>query len=288
MRRGAVLSVTTLIACAITACTHAASAVRADGGTMDAAMDEPAAGNTDDGGADASDEYVAPTQAFVRLAQTSPDAPSLDVCVAPHGSGAFDGPLLAKLAASLAGDAGASPDAAAAGLAYAQVSAYVPLDPAAYDVRVIAAGSPCASFPLVPDRTDLPALDAGSYTTLLVAGEIAAGDAGAPMALTALLDDSALPGGGALLRAINAAPGQPLLDFGLGAAATWLPVLTNVAFGAASAQTAPGEGSVDANGYVPAAPTGPDGQTFSARVSTTDAGTNVASAGDVAIDLGAV
>ncbi|HEY1694423.1 MAG TPA: DUF4397 domain-containing protein [Polyangiaceae bacterium] len=289
MRPRAAFPLAAALVCASMGCTRGRSAARADAGAKDdAASSPPDEDGADDAGGDATDEDAAPTQAFVRIAQASPDAPSLDVCVAPHGSGSFEGPLLAQLAVSLAGDAGAPADAAAPGLAYAQVSAYVALDPGAYDVRVVAAGNPCASLPLLPDRTDLPALAAGTYATLLLAGETATGDAGAPIGLTALFDDATLPGGGALLRAVNAAPEEPLLDFGLGEAATWLPVLTNVGFGAASAQTAPGEGSVDANGYVPADPTAPGGQAFSARVSSSDAGTNFASAGSVAIDLGAI
>ncbi len=40
-----------------------------------------------------------PTQSLLRFANWSPDAPAADFCIAPHGTTAFQGPLLASRAA---------------------------------------------------------------------------------------------------------------------------------------------------------------------------------------------
>jgi len=45
---------------------------------------------------DAPGDAPIPTTALVRLANWSPDAPGLDFCVAPHGTGLWTGPLLAS------------------------------------------------------------------------------------------------------------------------------------------------------------------------------------------------
>src|SRR5580704_12402257 len=91
-----------------------------------------------DGGDDASDAMdAAPTQAMVRFAQLSPDAPALDVCLAAHGTGDYRGPLLAQFAE----DAGLPGDASAPGLSFAEVSAYFAIEPGTYDVRLVAAGA---------------------------------------------------------------------------------------------------------------------------------------------------
>jgi hypothetical protein len=273
-----------------------------------------------DAGDDAPDD-APPPQGYLRIAHASPDAPQLDVCVAPHGTTEFRGPLLGGLAASLdgtgvdAGDAGgADTDAGAVGLSYAQVSAYVALAAGQYDVRIVAAGSSCGS-PLaaqavedasaddaslvdagsvvdsggtigVADTTSLPSLDFNTYATLLVAGELAPVSADAPIQVTLLTDDAVLAGGAAVLRAINAAPSRPSLDFGLGSAAAWQPLLTDIGFGAASRQTGQNQGTVDANGYTPIAPL--HAQAMSARASFTDAGADAVVASDVEIDFGSI
>lgn len=89
-----------------------------------------------DGGDDSSaDVVVASSQAMVRFAHLSPDAPAIDVCVAMHGTGVFKGPLLAPLATAVPADASAP------GLSFTEVSAYVALDPGTYDLRLVPAGS---------------------------------------------------------------------------------------------------------------------------------------------------
>ena len=82
-----------------------------EGGTpsSDAALDVGHADHTamaKEGGADASADSPLPadvtlsTTALVRLANWSPDAPGLDVCLAPHGTGLFTRPFLASVLGS--------------------------------------------------------------------------------------------------------------------------------------------------------------------------------------------
>jgi hypothetical protein len=260
----------------------------------------------DDGGADSApveagaadgDDAATSSTAYVRIAQLSPDTPSIDVCVAAHGTGSFQGPLLAQLGAANAGDAGDEAEAGAAeedagppGVAYAQVSAYLPLEPGAYDVRIVPAGSSsCAAFADagVPDTTDLPAMALGAHATLLVAGELtpAGSDPGITVAL--LPDDTVLAGGACSLRAINAMPAEPSLDFGLGSGSAWLPLFTDVRFAAASAHAGPGDSALDAQGYVAVAPFAPM-QAMSARASGSDAGADLAVATSVTLSLGSI
>jgi hypothetical protein len=270
--------------------------------------------------------------ASVRIAHVSPDAPALDVCVALHGTTAFQGPLIAQLAASLAVgvsvDGGNENDAGPLGLAFSQVSAYVSLAPGQYDVRLVAAGAQtCASLVAVdgqiesvgagddageagvaveagtgveggmgvdggatpfapPDSVNLPALHANTFTTLLIVGDLTPAGDDAPLGVSLLPDDDELAGGAASLRAINAVPSLPALDFGLGSGAAWMPMLTDVAFDKASSMTGPGQDVVDANGYVPI-PTFA-GQAMSACVPSSDAGVDVATAGAVDVELGAI
>jgi hypothetical protein len=211
---------------------------------------------------------------------------------------------VAQLAAGLepsagdAGDADIEPDAGAVGLSYAQVSAYVPLSPGSYDVRLVAAGAPScapatldasgsdASSILVHDSTDLPSLAPGTYTTLLVAGDLSPAGDDASLAVSLLTDDAVLGGGAAALRAINASPSQPALDFGLRSSAQWAPLLTDVTFGAASAHAGAGDGTVDRDGYLPIAPL--SGQAMSTRASFQDAGVDIAAASGFAIDQGSI
>ena len=247
-----------------------------------------------DGGDGSPDDSPAPVpQALLRIADTSPDAPPLDVCVAPHGTATFQGPLLGQLAASGddsdAGDAwsadtGTNP--ATPGMTYPQVSAYVALTPGRYDVRIVAAGAPSCEAPLVSDWTSLPLLAVSTATTLLVAGDFLPAGDDAPLTVTMRTDDQVLSGGAVALRAIDAVPSQHALDFGLGSGSAWEPLLTDVTFAAASGQTASGEGTVDANGYTPIAPL--LSQAMSARVSSSDAGVDLAIANDVEIDLGSI
>jgi hypothetical protein len=289
------------------------------GGTVDAGAAEtgpPVTG--DDGGNDAVDVAATAPQTFVRVAHAVPDAPPVDFCVAPHGTTAFQGPLLGQLAGELAEagapvPAGDGPDGAADfGLSYTQVSAYVALDAGTYDLRIVASGAGSCDFSAPPSGdagldadgsgdgppdapgspavsstwTSLAALPEGGYTTILLAGDLSPAGSDALMAVTALRDDAILPGGAALLRAVNAVPSAPDLDFGLGSSPPWIPLVTAVAFGQAAGHAAPGEGAVDANGYLPVGAFA--SQPFSVRATGRDASTDLAASAAVSLDLGAV
>jgi hypothetical protein len=240
-----------------------------------------------------ANDAALPEHAYLRVAHASPSMPAIDVCVAPHGTESFEGPLVGELAASFAGDAG--DDAGAPGLAFAHVSAYLPLGAGQYDVRVVAAGAAsCASSLTLeqgviaaPDATGLPALAHGTHATLLLAGTVAPAATGTKASVTMLTDDAALAGGAASLRAVNAILGAPSLDFGIeSAAGQWLPLLTDVSFAAASAQTSAGAGAVDANGYVSIGPW--SDQTMSAHVSRSSAAIPMATTKDITIAFGSI
>jgi hypothetical protein len=268
---------------------------------IDAGADEPA------------DDAPTPVpQALLRVAQLSPDLPPVDVCVAPHGTTLFQGPLLEQLVASLGEDGGT--DAAPPGLAYAQVSAYLSLDEGQYDVRLVAAGATSCSPSLpssstsgdgaadaeaadgpdtdaasggTPDWTDLPSLAFNTNTTLLIAGDWqpAGSDPGLTVAL--LGDDAVLVGPDAVLRAINAVPTWATADFGLGSfGSDWMAILSAVPFAAASADASVDSGGVDSNGYLAIAPQ--QGEALGARPSSSDGGAAVAVATSVEIDFGSI
>jgi hypothetical protein len=257
-----------------------------------------------DGGSDASDDEPAPApQAFVRIAQLSPDLPPADVCIAPHGTTDFQGPLIGQLARSLAGGDGGAEDASLPGLSYPQVSAYLAVTPGQYDVRLVGAGATdCSADPSAdaasdagadaasgspPDTTNLPALAYGTSSTLLIAGDFSPVGADRALTVAMLPDDAVLAGGAAVLRAINAVPSWPSLDLGYGSpAGTWSPVLANVVFAQASSQAAPGYGTVDGNGYLAIAPIA--GKPVGTWPSDSDAASDPAHASSVEIDLGSI
>jgi hypothetical protein len=133
------------------------------------------------------------------------------------------------------------------------------------------------------DWTSLPPLAFNTYTTLLVAGDLSPVGSDAPLTVTMLPDDAVLAGGAALLRAVNAVPSCPSLGFGLSSISQWMPLLTDVSFATASARAAPGDGTVDANGYLPIAPL--DGQAMSAGPASSDAGAGVATASAASVDI---
>src|SRR5450755_4219067 len=72
----------------------------------DASTDDSGAGDSATGDAsDAADAAV--PMGFVRFAHLSSDAPSVDFCLAPHGTTTFTGPMMAALVS--ASDAGTDP-----------------------------------------------------------------------------------------------------------------------------------------------------------------------------------
>ncbi|MEZ4359458.1 MAG: DUF4397 domain-containing protein [Kofleriaceae bacterium] len=189
-----------------------------------------------------TDEPDAP-MARLRVAHLSPDAPPVDLCLAPAGSGAFTGPVLAR-AGGLAG------------LSYGKVTRYLDVAAGRYDVRLVApAARDCAAaLGGLPDFTDLPDLAPDATVTVAALGKVAHG--GAPLTLRAFEDDPVIDPGAARLRFIHASPGTPPVELGLGGGAAFTPVFRDVAFGAAATHE---------RGYVTTAPL--DGAELSARVS---------------------
>ncbi len=161
----------------------------------------------------------APERARLRIAHLSPDAPIVDVCLAPAGTTDWKGPLLRELGAT--------------GLAYSQVTTYVSLPVAAYDVRVIGATSTGCQVGAVPDTKNL-ATSAGLTATVAAIGVIDPQGAAAqnpPFRLEILPDDTTTIAGKTKLRFFHASPGTPAVDVGLGVAHAFQRVFANVQFG---------------------------------------------------------
>jgi hypothetical protein len=183
---------------------------------------------------------------YVRIANWSPDspAPGIDLCVAPHGSSAFQGPLFADYATSTdAGGAFAVP--------FPLATAYLAIPPGRYDVRVVASGPGGCAAPIGPDAADLASLPSYAYTTLAVLGDTEPTGADPSLAVVELDDDQSLSGYAAL-RFVNAAPSVAAADFGTGALADgdFSVLFSGVPFGRAGTQEDSEIGTVDANGYL--------------------------------------
>jgi hypothetical protein len=182
-------------------------------------------------------------QAHVRVAHLSPDAPAVDFCVAEHGSGKFTGPVLAQSGLTI-------------GLSYGNVTGYVALPAAQYDVRLVAPGQTSCATPLggLADFTDLPDIPEGASITLAAEGLAAIGST-TPLTIAAYVDATTVAAGMAKLRFIHASPGTPAVDVGTGGGALFQALFTDVAYGATAATD---------DGYVETAPLA--GVEVSARV----------------------
>jgi hypothetical protein len=238
----------------------ASDAGSADAGSADAVSDATVAdaldarGPSDSGGADVDAaqatealgvDVTAPALALLRVADWSPDAPTLDFCIASHGTTAFQGPVVAGLAA----------DGGAGALAFPQVSAYVTLTPGQYDVRLVTAGAGSCGVSIRPDATTLPVLAAGMAVTVALVGEEVPTAGDAPLQVAAFSDD-VVSVDLVTIRFINAAPALTQVDVGTGTIASFTPLFQGVPFGTAST---PAEAqahlptaqwpTVDANGY---------------------------------------
>lgn len=159
--------------------------------------------------------------ARVRVAHLSPDAPAVDFCIAPAGTQAFTGPVLAGAGALT-------------GIAYGKVTKYLEVEAQAYDVRLVTVGAPDCTRGLGPDTIDLPALPAGGAVTIAATGKITHGTGSAAFQLRAYVDDTAVGADTAKLRFIHASPGTPAVDVGLGGGLLFTPVFTATAYGEAS------------------------------------------------------
>ncbi len=264
-----------LFACTINSTTTNNGPVGDDGGptSTDSGTTAPDSGSTsDDAAIDAAD--AATPQAFVRVAQWSPDAPAVDVCFTTAGD-TWDGqvPQIAQLVA--AADAGALGDGGAAGLTFPQVTSYLVIPPDTYAVRLVAAGSADCSTSVV-DLASVP-LAANTYTTIAAIGEKAPVQSDQPLKLVAFADDVTAAAGQAGVRFINASPSLISIDVGTGSLSgtggTFVPLFAGIQFGQTGSAAESDAGTVDANGYL--ATNAYSGATLSAHVtsSATDTAT---------------
>ncbi len=217
-------------------------------------------------------EAAPPAAASLRVANWSYDAPPVDFCIAPHGTGQLQGPLLAHQA--LAIDEAGVVDAGPAALAFPGVSSYFFVAPGQYDARLVAAGAIDCSTKIVADATNLPALLVDGAATIALVGEThpLGGDAGDPGLELVGFSDDTVTAGSVALRFINAAPNLAQADVGTGSGATFKPLFSAIPFGhagtlaeaqeATAADASPP--SVDSNGY-DALTSALAGVTFSAR-----------------------
>ncbi len=197
-----------------------------------------------DGGGGAAAET-----ASVRVAHLSPDAPAVDFCLLPE-SGAPIGPVLENLAGT--------PE----GVAYPSVTAYLPVAPGNYGVRVIAPSATTCDAGLLPDIPGLSFAANQSYTAAAIGMLFpAAGDAA--FELIVIDDDNSIEPGKVRMRFIHTSPDVPPVDVGIGSGAAFTPVWTNVAY--------PNIGLVMGQPYVSVDP--PTNAQISARATgtTTDA-----------------
>jgi hypothetical protein len=193
-----------------------------------------------------------PGMANVRVVHASPDAPAVDFCIKGASASSFTGPVLNGLLKI------------PAGLAYPQVTEYLPLPEDTYTVRLVAPGQTSCDTALggLPDVTGLAVSANQSYSVAAI-GELQPASGAKAFAVKAFQDDSSVTSGMTKLRFIHASPDTPNVDVGLGSGATFAPVFVDVAFGDA--------GSVAGKSYLEDPPVSK--ATISARAhgSTTDA-----------------
>jgi hypothetical protein len=175
------------------------------------------------------DDPAAPAAASalaqLRVAHLSPDAPAVDVCLAPAGTGRFTGPVLEQAGG-------------AAGLSYGQATRYLSVAAGAYDVRVVAATAADCASPIVPDTAGATLPEEGVITVAAVG--LTAPSAGQPgFALVPFVDETQVAAGKAKVRFVHASPGTPPVDVGAGSGEGFAPLFTAVPFGELDADRAP-------------------------------------------------
>jgi|HubBroStandDraft_2_1064218.scaffolds.fasta_scaffold54041_2 hypothetical protein len=242
-------------------------------GSLDAGGGEAAEGAGSDAGGDgapsdarASASELTPPSPLVgvRIAHWSSDSAGVDVCLRPHGSTSFRGPMMEQ-AALARGDAG---DAGSPGIFFTQVSSYFLLPPAQYDARFVPAGATDCTVAITTDATNLATLtqnDALETIALLGDSFVEAGPSS--LKVMGFLDDAAVAEEGLIgVRFIHAAPSVPPVDVGTGLvvtpavskAFTFDPMFDAVAYGTVSnvgeadptRDPASGSADVDARGYM--------------------------------------
>ena len=140
------------------------------------------------------------------------------------------------------------------GLAYSQVTAYLPIAPGAYDIRTVAANAADCETPLVgtTDTRRSPQLRAGSYSTFAAIG-LTTPQTVPAFEVKGYADDHTVTAGQTKLRFIHASPGTPNLDLGLSTGESFVLLFGNVAYSEVGAGIAADAG-VDTNGYLAGPP----------------------------------
>jgi hypothetical protein len=239
------------IAIAVTVCPCAVACGAGDDDVVpvpvaDAAVADGGRGTSDAASADAG-ATPSSSRAFVRVANWSPDSPAIDLCVAPHGTLAFTGPITADLAAST--------DAGPGDVAFPFVSAYVSVPAAVqYDAWVVVAGADSCAVGILPDAaTPLPALAANAFATMALVGEAHPSGGDSALQVVGFLDDTLAPSA-VTLRVVDAVPSWPEADVRLGTKTEFFGVAFGTASTKAEAQAAlaadASAPSVDSNGYL--------------------------------------
>jgi hypothetical protein len=181
---------------------------------------------------------AAPERALARIAHLSPDAPAVDVCIAPTGTHAWGRPLLGSLGA-------------AGGLSYPQITAYVGLPVGSYDARIVIAGAADCAMPAVADTVGISVTNGLSATIAAIGVLDPSGAASHNPAfrLKAFVDDTTLDPSKGKLRFVHASPGTPAVDVGLGSGTAFTKVYANVPFGTVATNS-----PMNGNGYLETAP----------------------------------
>jgi hypothetical protein len=201
------------------------------------------------------------TRALLRMANWSADSPAVDFCMAPHGTAAFQGPVLGTDAASI-DDAGI--DAGSGTLPFPQISAYLLVDPGQYDIRVVAGGAVDCSTGIVQDATNLPALAPGGLETVALLGANNPQPGELPLKVVGFTDELKNTLMDALLiRVINADVDVPQVQVGE-LDMYFTPFTAAVSPGSSSAVV---DHMADSNGYVTVIPF--TGETIAARAVVT-------------------
>ena len=152
-------------------------------------------------------------KAWVRFGNLSPDAPAIDVCVSPMGSGQWASPVLGG---SVQG-----------GLAYPAMSKVTYIDAGWLDFRAVAPGGDCSKG-VGPDLTAQQLNAHGTYTItavgLLAPGVTSAG----PYRLQQYIEHPEPPDAGmARFRFVNVSPNAPPLWDGVTDGGTWAVQFTD-------------------------------------------------------------
>ena len=203
----------------------------------------------------AGDAATVAPQAYVRIANWSPDAPAVEVCFNQAGASSWTGhvPRLARIVAAV--DAGTLADAGAAGISFPQVTSYLVITPGSYEVRLVVAGSADCSTPVVD--LAMVTLAANSYATIAALGEATPVGMDQPLSLVPFTDEVSAPPGQIALRFINASPAPTLTPADLGTGSIggsgggFVPLFAGVGFGNVAGSDG---GTIDANGYAASTP----------------------------------